>query len=98
MPTNQDIELENEFLRLLKEADPELSERDPVVREFASQLATLTDDWATGSPMLQVREEALDQWIRDSTDQHVEFATFAGSELEMSDEESAVEADASADA
>jgi hypothetical protein len=96
--------MENEFFRLLREADPGTSERDPLVREFATHLATLTDDWATGSPYLSERERWLDDWVKQSTAEMGGAATSAARDepelllaYSSEDEPALAEADAEAD-
>jgi hypothetical protein len=97
MPISKEIDIEHELLRLLREADPSVTESDPVVREFASLLASLTDDWATGSPTLNARKRRLDQWIRHNSEEPLEVTASANSGL-LAEAEGDVEAEAGADA
>jgi hypothetical protein len=82
MTTSRDRQLEHQFLRLLHEADPEMSETDPLAHEFASHLAMLTDDWARGSSTFPERVKWLARWIAANTQPH-EVAASDGSGLEL---------------
>jgi hypothetical protein len=92
------MQLKREFLRLLHKADPEVTENDYLVHEFASHLAALTDDWATGSPTFDVRKEWLAQWIEENRAQPLEAAASASGELELLDAEGDFDSDAEAEA
>lgn len=86
MPKNREARLEDEFLRLLQEADPEVTENDPLAVEFASHLAMLTDDWATGSPKFAARERWIIHWIEENTGRVPELAVSGGDEFEFLEE------------
>jgi hypothetical protein len=66
MDNKQDPQLKTEFLRLLQEADPDFKDRVNIAQDFAMQLASFTEAWATNPDDIDEQEEALIRYIRSN--------------------------------
>lgn len=58
------MELKDEILQLLQEADPSITARMELAQEFARHLAGFTEAWATNSENIDAYEQWLTQWVR----------------------------------
>lgn len=57
------VGLEQAFLRLVREIDPNADDHPPLAAEFAKRLAVLADTWATNPEDVDAYETSLSQWI-----------------------------------
>jgi hypothetical protein len=58
-----DLQLEEQFLRLLREADASTSNQAGVAQDFARRLASFADAWATNDEAIDEYEQRLAEWI-----------------------------------
>lgn len=56
-------ELEEQFLRLLREADPGTPNQVDIAQEFARRLANFAEIWATDYDIVNEYEQRLADWI-----------------------------------
>lgn len=66
MSWESDVQLEEQFLRLLREAEPGASNQAHLTQDFARRLASFAEAWATNDEATDEYEHRLAGWIDSS--------------------------------